>query len=208
MKTIQEKLEQGIDLTEEEIGDIVYENLDGIKKVYERNDGFDGYQSLMIESVYKIGDNLYTIEWLEGQGKHTPNDFSIQPHKCELVEEINKTKETIIEDLEKRERTKEAPENFSIEEKIVQGYALTEDERSDFACGWLDGAKQVYEEEVESANYFMNMLSVYEIGGKLYAIEWCKTLEKHGWNLFENQPYECEIKEEEREIKETYIKWI
>lgn len=124
------------------------------------------------------------------------------------MEETNKRKETIIEDLEKRERTKEAPENLSIEEKIVQGYALTEDERYELACDWLEGAKQVYEEEGESANYFMNMLSVYEIGGKLYAIEWCRALEKHGWNLFENQPYECEIKEEEIEEKEIYIKWI
>ena len=162
----------------------------------------------MMESVFKIGDNLYTIEWLEGQGKHTPDEFSCQPHKCELIEETETIKETVVKDIEKGSRTKEAPEGLSVEEKLEQGYALTKDERYKLACDWLEGAEQVYEEEGESFDYFMTMLSVYKVNGKLYAIEWYKALEKHGEHSFENQPYECEIKEEESKIEETYIRGI
>ena len=207
LKRIQGKLEQGINLTEQEIRNIVYEEYDGVEKVYERKYGFDFYPSRMLDSVYKIGENLYAIEWFQHQGEHTPDHFPNQPHKCKLETKMEKFKRAIVENIEDESRKKEVPYNLSTVEKLEQGYALSEDEICDLAYGNIKTSKEVYEEEGECFDYLMTMLTIQKINNRLYAIEWYKALEEHAKSIFENQPYECKIEEFEEEVENTYIHW-
>lgn len=49
------------------------------------------------------------------------------------------------------------------------------------------------------------MVTVVEVNGKLYAINWQRALTEYQENIFDNQPYECEITKKEITITKTII---
>ena len=64
---------------------------------------------------------------------------------------------------------------------------------------------RVYEEEGEDRRWSKTMLTVVNIDGELYAIEWEKGLTENQENSFWEQPYPVELKEEEITITKTTV---
>lgn len=89
----------------------------------------------------------------------------------------------------------------SIEEKLKDGDYLTEDEIEqlcwDYPC--------VYQEEGDSGRWTTFMTTVVEVNGKNYAINWQRGLTECQENIYDNQPYECEVVEEEVTVIKTTI---
>lgn len=129
--------------------------------------------------------------------------------KEEVEKLFNSTAETLSQG--KRWEIKEKDNNIyeleiekSIEEKLEDGDYLTEDEIEqlcwDYPCA--------YQEEDDSGRWTTFMVTVVEVNGKLYAINWQKGLTEYQENSYDEQPYECELVEEEVTITKTTIQEV
>lgn len=135
--------------------------------------------------TYKLMLNKEVIAELKGDKRETEELFNStaetlsQGRKWEIEEKINNIYELKIEK--------------SIEEKLEDGDYLTEDEIEhlcwDYPCA--------YQEEGDSGRWTTFMVTVVEVNGKLYAINWQRGLTEYQENSYDEQPYECELKQEE-----------
>lgn len=64
---------------------------------------------------------------------------------------------------------------------------------------------EVHREEGEDRRWSKSVLSVIDIEGELYAIEWEQGLTENQENEFYNQPYSCTLKTKEIVIKKTMV---
>lgn len=130
----------------------------------------------------------------------------IKDDKKEVEKLFNSTAETLSQG--KRWKMEEKGNNIyelkiekSIEEKLEDGDYLSEDEIEqlcwDYPC--------VYQEEGDSGRWTTFITTVVEVNGKNYAINWQRGLTEYQENIFDNQPYECEITKEEVTITKTII---
>lgn len=92
----------------------------------------------------------------------------------------------------------------SIEEKLEDGDYLTEDEIK-YLC-WEYPC--IYEEEGDSGRWSTFMITVVDVNGKFYAINWQRGLTEYQENIYDNQPYECEIIKKEVTVTKTVINKI
>lgn len=81
--------------------------------------------------------------------------------------------------------------------KINSGEELNESEIS----GLATELAVVYEEEGEARRWSKSMLSVVELMGELFAVEWEKGLTENQEDSFYEQPYPVELETEEKIIK-------
>lgn len=89
----------------------------------------------------------------------------------------------------------------SIEEKLQDGDHLTESEIESLCWDY----PEVYEEEHDSGRWTTFMTTVVDVNGKNYAINWQRGLTEYQENIYDEQPYECELVEEEVTITKTTI---
>ena len=92
----------------------------------------------------------------------------------------------------------------SIEEKLQDGDYLTEREIEDLRWDY----PEVYEEEHDSGRWTAFMTTVVDVNGKNYAINWQRGLTEYQENIYDEQPYECELVEEEVTITKTTIQEV
>lgn len=124
----------------------------------------------------------------------------IKDDKKEVEKLFNSTAETLSQG--KRWEIEEKDNNIyelkiekSIEEKLEDGDYLSEDE-IEYLCWEYPCA---YQEEGDSGRWTTFMVTVVEVNGKLYAINWQRGLTEYQENTFDEQPYECEL--ERKEVK-------
>lgn len=80
-----------------------------------------------------------------------------------------------------------------IERKLKSGSILSESEISDLK----DTFEEIYEEEGANRRWSQSILTVIDVNGDLYAIEWERGLTENQDNTFYNQPYPVTIETEE-----------
>ena len=85
--------------------------------------------------------------------------------------------------------------------KLKEGNTLSESDINDILWSF----PQVYEEEGEEGRWTKAMLTVIDVKGDLYAIQWEKGLTEAQPNGFYTQPYLVELKEEKVTITKTIV---
>lgn len=105
-------------------------------------------------------------------------------------------KEEIISDFKRKLYyiKKYEPEDV-IAMKLKNGDELTENEIRNM----LD-FKNIYEDHGEDRRWSKSILTVVEVDGTCYAIEWEKGLTEMQENMFYNQPYKVKLEKEKKEI--------
>lgn len=169
-------------------GDCPEEQLDKLVKSF-----FEVEEKEANKPMYQLILNAKVIAENKGDKRETEELFSStaetlsQGKRWKMEEQDNNVYELKIEK--------------SIEEKLKDGDYLTEDEIEqlcwDYPC--------VYQEEGDSGRWTTFITTVIEVNGKNYAINWQRGLTECQENIFDNQPYECEITEEEVTITKTVI---
>lgn len=90
---------------------------------------------------------------------------------------------------------------YSWEERMLKKIINKDELDESEIKGLVNELPIVYEEEGEDRRWSKSMLSVVELRGNLYAIEWEKGLTENQENSYYDQPYPVELKKEERIIK-------
>ena len=125
--------------------------------------------------------------------------------KKEAEELFNSTAETLSNGrkwkIEEKEDSYFLSIDKSIEEKLQDGDNLTESEIESLRWDY----PEVYEEEHGSGRWTTFMTTVVEVNGKNYAINWQSGLTEYQENIYDEQPYEYELVEEEVTITKTVI---
>lgn len=85
--------------------------------------------------------------------------------------------------------------------KLKAGESLSGSEINDL----ISNFDEVHREEGEDRRWSKSVLSVIDIEGDLYAIEWEQGLTENQENEFYNQPYPCTLKTKEIVIKKTTV---
>lgn len=117
-------------------------------------------------------------------------DFKEKGHLVhKKTEKINKVKFKVFYEFEE----------FHYTEKLKQNLKLTEYDINDMY--WDNPC--VLERETGESRWYKNMESVVEVDGDKYCINWCKGLTENQENMFNEQPFKCDIEEETKLIEVT-----
>lgn len=120
---------------------------------------------------------------------HTNDDF-----KVVKTEEVNEILRKVYYE------NKYTTEELAVK-KLVSGEELSEDEISSL----LSENDAVYKEEGEMRRWSRSVMSVIEINGNLYAIDWEEGLTENQENEFFEQPYAVELEKKEIVTIETFV---
>lgn len=161
------------------------------------------------ETLYVKARELYgvnagveeTVLFSEKGSKFTDPDLhtgeGYNKYKVVEVNDVNeRTRKVIYEDFYTYEEV--------MEMKLAKRERLTEEEISTLVYEY----EEVYKEEGEESRWSRNILSVIDLNGKLYAIDWDRGLTESQENSFYGQPYEVTMEEKEVTITETIIKRV
>lgn len=163
------------------------EQLEGLVKSF-----FEIEEKEANKPLYKLKLNDKTIAEFKGDKK-------------EAEELFNSTAKTLSNgrEWEMKEKDDSYILNIdkSIEEKLQDGDRLTESEIENLRWDY----PEVYEEEHDSGRWTAFMTTVVDVNGKKYAIDWQRGLTEYQENIYDEQPYECELVEEEVTITKTMI---
>jgi len=96
---ITRKLKQQEELTDSELEEMQWR----FEEVFEE-EGKDGRWSKTMKTVFKVGDDLYALEWERGLTEMQENQYFKQPYKVKLVKKEVTVTTTEIVKLEEGEK--------------------------------------------------------------------------------------------------------
>lgn len=83
--TIQDKIIQGVDLTEKELYDC---SMGLVGTWIEDREGEKHRWTQSMTTIFKIDEQYYALEWEQGLTEYQENEFWEQPYKVKKVEEV------------------------------------------------------------------------------------------------------------------------
>lgn len=215
-KLIVEKVKKELNMTEEEIQGKLEENSDrypGIAALLKYSGPWTNWAPHQIKEINAdlLDNSVKTTKYVreyrhwgeqkeeilfteEGPEFTDPELHCEDEYKVVKIEDENSVTKKIYYDYK-----------YTWEERIIkrlkEGDELSESEIREVLWSF----DQVYEEEGEDRRWSKSMLTVVNIDGELYAIEWEKGLTENQENSFWEQPYPVELKEEEITITKTTV---
>lgn len=140
------------------------------------------------ELVKEVGEDFGEPE------KHLLMDGKYDEYVLVEVQEVNEFERKVIYDL------KYTPSEVA-KMKLKDGVLLSSHEIESIACSF----EEVYEEVGSKGRWDEERVTVVEIDGKNYAIEWSKGLTEMQEDFFHTQPYEVVLETKEVVVQKTFI---